>query len=455
MKRSSLITTAVAAAVVLAFGVWAFAPRPLVVETAAVTQGPFEMAVEDDARTRLAERYVVSAPLAARLARITLREGDAVQAGDVLARLEPVLSPLLDERTRREQQARVEGAQAGVALSARRVDAARVALERTRDELRRSEQLAQQGFIAPTKLSTDRLQVQAAQKELEAAVEAGHIARHDLQQAQVALGITRGAGGAGSGGTAPVFELRAPVAGRVLKRHVTSEGTVALGTPLLELGDTARLEVVAELLTTDALQVRPGSPVRIERWGGPVALQGQVQRVEPAAFTKVSALGVEEQRVNVVITLTSPREQWAALGDGYRVGVRIVTLQQPRVLKVPVGAVFPVATASGSVSAPAVTGATAVVATAPASVPATSAAVAAAAASAPGADTTATGMGALPTPQAAAVFVLDGGRARQRAVRLVARNGSEAWLADGVAVGEQVLVYPAPGVTDGVRVRPR
>lgn len=423
MKRSSLITAVAAAAAALAVVAWAFAPRPLVVETAAVSTGPFELAIEEDARTRLADRYLVSAPLAARLARITLREGDAVQAGDVLARLEPVLSPLLDERSRREQQARVDGAQAGVALSARRVEAARVALERARDDLRRSEQLAQQGFIAPTKLSADRLQVQAAQKELEAAIEAGHMARHDLQQAQVALGITRGGGGAAS-----VFELRAPVAGRVLKRHVTSEGTVALGAPLLELGDTARLEVVAELLTTDALQARPGSPVHIERWGGPVVLQGQVQRVEPAAFTKVSALGVEEQRVNVVMAITSPREQWAALGDAFRVGVRIVTLQQAQVLKVPVGAVFPTVAASASVSA---------------------------SAAPPAAAAAASGAAGVPAPQPAAVFVIDGGRARQRTVDLVARNGSEAWLARGVAAGEQVLVYPPPGVADGVRVRQR
>jgi HlyD family secretion protein len=401
MKRSTIITGAVAAAALLALVAWAFAPRPVEVEAAAAVMGPFETTIDEDGRTRLADRYVVSAPLAARLARITLREGDAVQAGDVLARLQPVLTPLLDERSQREQQARVDGSQAAVQQAGKRVEAARVALERARDDLKRSEQLAQQGFVSPTRLSGDRLATQAAQKDLEAAVEGEHVARHEWQQSRVALGVSR------SGGSGAAFELRAPVAGRVLKLHQTSEGTVALGTPLLDIGDVARLEVVAELLTADALQALPGSAVRIERWGGPVTLEGRVRRIEPAAFTKVSALGVEEQRVNVVIDITSPRDQWSALGDGYRVAVRIVTRSEPQVLKVPVGAVFPL-------QAPA---------------------------------------------QGHGVFVVDGRRARLQAVQVKARNGAEAWVADdpgkGLAAGARVIVYPGASVHDGVAVRVR
>ncbi len=397
MKRSTLTMLGVAGAAAVALLAWAFAPRPLAVELASAVTGPFETTVDEDGRTRLADRYVVSAPLAGRLARVTLREGDAVQAGDPVASLQPVLAPLLDERSQREQAARSQGAEAALALAGKRVEAARVALERTRDDLSRSEQLARQGFIAPTKLSGDRLAVQAAQKELEAAVESGHVARHDLEQSRVALGLARTA--AAKGGA---FVLRAPVAGRVLKVHLASEATVAPGTPLLEIGDLSRLEVVAELQTADALQARPGNAVYIERWGGPVVLQGRVRRVEPAAFTKVSALGVEEQRVNVVIDITSPREQWAALGDGFRVGVRVLTRSEPRVLKVPVGAVFPQAAPASGV----------------------------------------------------AVFVADGGRARLQPVAVVARNGSEAWISQGLADGVQVLVYPSAAVADGVRIRP-
>jgi HlyD family secretion protein len=398
MKRSTWIVGGVAALVVVAAVVWAFAPKPVAVELGTVSTGPFETTIDEDARTRLADRYVVSAPLAARLARITLREGDVVQAGDVVARLQPVLTPLLDERSRREQQARVEGSQAAVQQAGKRVEAARVALDRARDDLQRSEQLSQQGFVSPTKLTSDRLSVQAAQKDLEAAAAGEHVARHELEQSRVALGVARSGPGIGQ-----VFELQAPVAGRVLKLHVASEATVALGAPLLEIGDTARLEVVAELLTADALQATPGRPVRIERWGGPVVLDGRVRRVEPAAFTKVSALGVEEQRVNVIIDITSPRAQWAALGDGYRVGVRIVTRSEPKVLKVQVGAVFPQA-------APA---------------------------------------------QGQAVFVADGGSARLTPVRVVARNSADAWVDQGVAEGTRVVLYPPGTLVDGARITER
>lgn len=394
MKTPTLIVSLGAGALALALLGWALAPRPLAVELAAARIGPFETTIDEDGRTRVAERHAVTAPLAGRLARITLREGDEVRAGDVVARLQPLLAPLLDERSRREQQARVDGTQAAVLQAGKRVDAARVALERTRDELRRSEQLAQQGFIAPTKLSSDRLALQAAQKELEAAAEGEHVARHELEQARVALGLVRAAG------PAAAFELRSPVAGRVLKLHQRSETTLALGTPLLDIGDLSRLEVVAELLSADALQAMPGSAVRIERWGGPAVLQGRVQRVEPAAFTKVSALGVEEQRVNVIIELTSPREQWAALGDGYRVGVRVLTRSEVQALQVPVGALFPQP--------------------APASGP--------------------------------AVFVAEGGRARVQPVQVLARNGSDAWLQGGLKPGTPVLVYPPAAVADGVRI---
>jgi HlyD family secretion protein len=402
MKRSTLITAGAAGALALALLAWAFAPRPLPVELGRVSLGPFETTIDEDGRTRLADRYVVSAPLAGRLARITLREGDAVEAGAVLATLQPVLTPLLDERSRREQQARADGAQSAVRQADKRGEAARVALERARDELKRSEQLAQQGFVSPNKLADDRLAMQGAQKELEAAVEGAQVARHELELARVALGVLRAPSPAGAAAPA-AFELRAPVAGRVLKLHLSSEATVALGAPLIEIGDTRQLEIVAELLTADALQAKAGSPVRVERWGGPATLEGRVRRVEPAAFTKVSALGVEEQRVNVVIDLVSPREQWAALGDGFRVGVRVLTRSEPKVLKLPVGAVFP-----------------------------------------------------QPAPaQGHAAFAVEGGRARLVPVRVLARNGSEAWIDQGLNEGQAVVLYPPATLVDGARVAER
>jgi HlyD family secretion protein len=381
---------------------WAFAPRPVEVETAAVGQGRFETTIDEDGKTRLRERYVVSAPLAGRLARIALHEGDVVQADAVVATLTPVLSPMLDERTRRELEVRVEIAQAQVHRVSSRIDAAKVALLQATSEVQRSEQLARQGFVSSTKLESDRLAMLGAEKALETAKAERHIASHEVEQARTALSAARGTPGAAT----RAFELRAPIAGRVLRVVQPSETVVSLGTPLLELGDTRQLEVVAELLTADALKARPGSRVVIERWGGE-PLQGRVRRVEPAAFTKVSALGVEEQRVKVLIDITSAPEHWLALGDGFRVGVRIVTLSMDGAVKVPASAVFPLPQSPGDDGA---------------------------------------GM---------AVFVVDGGRARLTPVYLGARNGAEAWVRSGLKPGATVIVYPPPGVGDGVRVKVR
>lgn len=395
MKKNTWIVVIVGGLASAALLAWAFAPRPLEVEVAQVSEGPFETHIEEDGKTRLRDRYVISAPLAGTIGRVTLREGDAVEAGALLATITPVLPAMLDERTRREQQLRVEIAQAQRQRVAARIEGAKVALAQARNEQQRSEQLAKQGFVAPTRLETERLAVQAAQRDLEGAVEEGHVAAHEVEQARAALlALTSPGGGRG-------FALRAPVAGRVLKVVQASEGVVALGAPLLELGDTTRLEVVAELLTADALRAAPGSRVRIERWGGDGLLEGRVRRVEPAAFTKVSALGVEEQRVRVLIDLTSPPEQWRALGDGFRVGVRIVTRAMDKVSKVPVSAVFPL-------------------------------------------------------PEGGfAVFVLDGGRARSTPVKLGARNGHEAWIESGVAAGATVIVYPPAATRDGLRIKQR
>ncbi|HEX6704816.1 MAG TPA: HlyD family efflux transporter periplasmic adaptor subunit [Albitalea sp.] len=402
MKTRTWIYLSIAALAAAALLAWAFAPRPVEVEFASVTQGRFETTIAEDGKTRLRDRYVVSAPLAGLLARITLREGDTVAADAVVATLTPVLSPMLDERTLREQRVRVEIAEAGVQRASARVERARVALQQAKNEAQRSEQLALQGFVSSTKLDTDRLSAVAARTELDTAVEEHHVAGHEVDQARAALIAVRSPQGAGARG----FVLRSPSAGRVLRVAQTSETAVALGTPLVEIGNTQQLEVVAELLTTDALQARAGSRVLIERWGGDDVLQGRVRLVEPSAFTKVSALGVEEQRVKVLIDITSPPAQWRTLGDGFRVGVRIVTLEIDQVARVPVSAVFPL----------------------------------------PAGPEAKGGM---------AVFVVEDGRARLRPVEVAARNGEHAWVREGVRPGSTVIVYPQSAVKDGARVRLR
>lgn len=401
--RAAWLYGGAAAIAAVAVLVWAFVPRPVEVEVAAAGTGRFEVDVEEDAKTRLRDRYVVSAPLAGQLARIGLREGDTVAAGAVVALLTPGLSPMLDERTRREQQARLEVTEAQRQRAGARMEGARVALQQARNDAQRSEQLAKQGFVSPTRLETDRLAALAAQKELDAANGDRQAAGHEVEQARAALGVVSRA----PAGAPRAFAVRSPVSARVLHVAQASEATVALGAPLLELGDVAGLEVVAELLTTDALQVRPGAPVAIEHWGGETALRGQVRLVEPGAFTKVSALGVEEQRVRVLVDLASPPADWSALGDGYRVTVRILTMAKDGVTKVPVSAVFPLPSSPGG------------------------------------------------QESRMAVFVVDGGRARLTPVVIGARNAAEAWVREGLPAGARVIVYPPPAVTDGVRVKVR
>lgn len=396
MKNRTKLTLAAATLAAVALLGWAFAPRPLAVDVAQAATGRYEQAVLEDGRTRLRERYALTAPLAGRLLRIALREGDAVAAGQVLAEIRPSPAPMLDARSRSELQARRAAAEAGVQRAAAATGQQRALLAQARNGLARSEQLAQQGFIAGTQLVNERLAADAAREALAAAEQAQHIAQHELEVARAALQFSQ------SGSDSAPFVLRAPVSGRVLKLGPTSETTVTPGTLLLEIGDLGQLEVLAELLTPDALALPPAAAVAISRWGGPGELQGRVRRVEPAAFTKVSALGVEEQRVNVLIDITSPKQQWAALGDGYRVGVRILTRQQDGALLVPVSAVFPARDGQGS-----------------------------------------------------AVFVVDGGRARLRAVTLAGRNGAQAWVSAGLKAGETVIVYPPAEVADGVRVKPR
>lgn len=402
MKTKPLIAALAGGVALVALLAWAFAPRPVTVETARADRGLFEITIDEEGRTALRDRYVVSAPLAGRLARIALQPGDAVRAGEVVATLAPTPAPLLDERTRRELAARVEAARAGVQRAARQAEAARVAQALARSEADRSAQLEAQGFVSPGRAEADRLALQAAGQQLAAADAGRRVAEQELAMARAALDATR------PGAEAPqAFAVAAPIDGRVLRVLHASEGAVAPGTPLLEIGDTAQLEIVAELLTADALRAAPGSEVRIGHWGGAGDLAGRVLLVEPSGFTKISALGVEEQRVNVRIDIVSPRERWQALGDGFRVGVAILTQRVDDALRVPVSAVFPLPPEGHGVS--------------------------------PG----------------FAVFVVDRGRARLRPVQLGGRNPRHAWITAGLDAGAEVLIYPPPAVADGVRVQPR
>lgn len=395
LKRTLLILLVIAliGAVVLALR-----PKPVAVELAEVKRGRFEQVIEEDGKTRVRDRYVVSAPLAGKLRRIQLKAGDEVKQGRAVAVIEPAAPALLDARTERELGERVGAAEAAKLRAVAAVERAKAALEQAGADLARARKLAEKGFVAATQLEQAELAVKLNGRELEAARHADHAAEHEVAVARAALSRMKQTGSGRPAGQ--TWEVRSPVSGRVLKVVQESEGTVALGAPLLEIGEPSELEVVADVLTTDAVRIAPGMSVRIERWGRGEPLAGRVRRVEPSAFTKVSALGVEEQRVNAIIDLTSPREQWQALGDGYKVDARIVVANLDDAVKVPVAALFR-------------------------------------------------------DGEQWAVFVAENGLARKRAVSISHRSGQEAAVDKGLQPGERVVVYPADAVRDGVRVKTR
>lgn len=382
---------------VLALLVWAFKPKPLAVEVASVTQGRFERAVQEYGKTRVRDRYIVSTPLAGRVGRVLLNQGDSVAQGDTVALLWPMAPALLDERARAEQAARIGATAATVARTQANVGRAKAAMDQAQVELKRSEALAQQGFVSPNQNETGRLTLRLRVQELESARQEENAARHELEQSRAAR---QQFAQAPLGGVQPSFAVKAPVSGKVLKVLQQSEASVQAGAGLVELGDPAKLEVVVDILTEDATQVQPGAAAELLNWGGAQTLASQVRWVEPAAFTKVSALGVEEQRVNVVIDITAPAAQWRALGDGFKVDVRVLVQVVDNAVMVPVSALFPIGSRSG-------------------------------------------------------IFVLENDHADLKEVTVLARNGVSAWVKDGLAVGTQVVVYPDSKLKDKAAVKVR
>lgn len=389
MVSKRILWTALGVIVVAAV-IYGLLPDPLEVDTAEVQVGAMQVTVDDQGETRSHDRFVLSAPVAGRLVRIELHDGDAVAENQLLAQIAPLP---LSRREHGEITARVASAEAVAREAEQRVQRADADWAQARRELTRVSRLVQDGFVAPQAAEQARnLEVTAA-SELEAARFRVRAAAADVKVAKAGLSAM-GPTGRGAGGLVPVL---APMAGRVLRVPDPSERVVAAGTPLLTIGNLGGLEIVVEMLSSEAVKVAPGMPVLIDGWGGDRVLRAKVRRVESYAVTKVSALGIEEKRVNVIADFVDPP---GPMGDGFRVTARIVIWQADKVLKVPASALFRCG-------------------------------------------------------QAWCVFVMESGHARRRQIEVGHRNLIEAEVLHGLIAGAQVIRYPGNEVNDGLRVQQR
>ncbi len=373
----------------------AFWPSAVAVDTALAARGTLRVTVDEEGETRVRHRFVVSAPVAGRVLRIALEPGDPVRRGQtVVATFMPAAPAPLDLRSRAEAEAGEAAARATLGGARAERERARAALSLAESERERHRELASQRIVSRQVLEARETEARASSEALRAAEFAVASAEQQLEMARARLMQ----GASGSAGRA--ITLRSPIDGVVFKRLRESEAVVAAGVPLLEIGDPRGLEIVSDLLSTDAVKVAPGAAVLLEQWGGDHPIRALVRRVEPSGFMKISALGVEEQRVNVVMDFEDPLEAWSALGDGYRVEVRIVVWEGDGVLKVPTSSLFR-------------------------------------------------------RGEDWAVFAAQGGRAVFKKVEVGRRNGSEAQILSGLGEGEPVVLHPSDSLRDGSRIKPR
>lgn len=378
---------------------WLFRPQPVSVDLATVERGPLQVSVSDDGETRVRDMFVVSAPLAGHMRRIELEAGDRVIAGEtIVARIEPSDPSFLDRRSEAEVRAGIRASEAARVHAAAELRRAQAERDFAVTELQRYEGLAASRTISQNDLESARRRARTAEAAVDEAVAGLRVSESELEQAKARL-MAPGRNGDRSV-DCDCVTVRSPVSGRVLQVLAESEGIVASGAPLVEIGDPGKLEIVTDLLSTEAVKVRTGQRALIEGWGGDHALEGVVRRVEPYGFTKISALGVEEQRVKVVIDLAEPAERWRHLGHGYRVEPRIVLWESKDVLKVPLSSLF----RQGGEWA---------------------------------------------------VFVSRDGRARLQTVTIGNMNGIDAEVLKGVAAGDAVVVHPSDRVSDGARIEQR
>ncbi|MEP9389951.1 HlyD family efflux transporter periplasmic adaptor subunit [Mesorhizobium sp. KR9-304] len=396
MKRT---VGAVALGVLAAGAVWFAWPRPIAVDLATATKGPMEVTIDDEAKTRVRHVYVVSAPIAGKVLRISppRHVGDQVTVDETMAVMQPTVPSFHDARTHEELQAALAATEAAMTLAEAETRRIEAALRFSRTELQRAEALARTEAISAKVLSKARFDVETNEAALASAKAQVEVRRNE--RAGVAARLSEPSGALPQSDPACCIQIRAPVTGSVLKIIQESEAVVQAGAPLIEIGDPRDLEIVADLLSTDAVRIKPGAPVRIDGWGGS-PIRGRVTRVDPAGFVKVSALGIEEQRVRTIIDFVDAPEAWPQLGHDYRVIVHVTIWSAQDVLMVPVAALFR-----------------------------------------KGEDW--------------AVFAVRDGAARASAIKIGQRNGRMAEVQSGLAAEDRVVLHPSDRVKDGVTVAER
>jgi len=395
-SRRTLLVIGVVS-VVVAATIYGFLPKTVEVDLVAASRGPLQVTIEEEGRTRLKERFVISAPTAGYMRRIDARVGDLVRKGAAVVALEPLRSQPLDPRSRAEAEATVSAAQAGLNAAIDKERAATADADYLEKRLERIANLYSKRYVAQDQLDQTTAEAKRARAVQSSAKAAVDVSRSELERAKTVLKSFPSGGKAEKANTVYVSS---PVSGSVIKIYRESEGAVNVGEPLLEIGDANKLEVRIELLSSDAVKIKKGGAVLFKRWGGEGTLTGMVRIVEPAGFTKVSSLGVEEQRVLVIAEITSPPETWRLLGDGYRLEAHFVIWEGKDVLQIPASVLF----RSG---------------------------------------------------KEWAVFVEDNGKARQRTLEVGQRNGLTAEIISGLREKERVVSHPDDSIKNGTPIRPR
>ncbi len=389
-----IIAVAVAIILLIAYG---FLPRTVPVDAAKASRGHMSVTVDEEGKTRIKDKYVISAPVSGFMRRIRFEAGDLVKKGQVVVELEPLRSSVLDPRSRAEAEAAVLAADASLKASEENRERAAAEAGYAKANLVRIKKLFEQGYVSRDEMEhaeTEAKRTEAGRLSAEAAVK---VASFELDKARSVLQYSADEGGVNRG---RAVALRSPVDGRILKLYRESEGVVNSGEALIDIGDPDKLEVRAEVLSADAVKIKIGTPVLFKRWGGEPVLSGIVRIIEPAGFTKISSLGVEEQRVVVIADITSVNEGKKNLGDGYRVEASFVIWEGKDVLQIPASALFR-------------------------------------------------------KGDAWAVFVVKNKRANQRQIEIGHRNGLVAEVLSGLSEGEEVIMHPDDSIKEGARVKPR